>query len=651
MLMSYQFVVDSFINSVATIKDRVLSFFGWHNENDYDPVKGEFRELIKDGKIFDMYRELAGHWDDEVRERAKWWTDPATGKRIDMSNDPDFLKRVLDLVWPHRLSFGLLAATDRLITDPEVTRWERPELTDDRLNDYSLTVYKGTGSEVYQDIRPQFWWQDTFEYVLEEELRCEGVYAGETLIGYHIYKDYVGKLTPLLLPVRTLSDLGDILYVYRPVYRKTPKFVVQGTTFYTHKVYGEERRIIAPYPGGDRTGAYVFNRYMTANEEGKYDIPTMTNVRAEIPWHLTKSPEAMVGKRKELERFHGKSEYLGFFPGKRACDTHPTEEEERIVKLADDAEVDGWLRELSDTIDRTQQFARQTSQIFDATNPQPIVTVKETSDEESAEDEKKGTTTGTIFPPRTPADPVFRKGGYSDRIQDKSYVRLNAGDIDLLLSYYEALDPFTYYEKGLYLKFLEAEKSGTVDPGVVVPLEDPGEAPRFVQNYLAMFGAGIWPVPGYTTITSPFGYRRHPTLGIVHLHKGMDIGAPAGAPIVAPYDGVVEEVIPEKDSGGYGNFVLIRHEKEEEIEDADGKTQKVRYTMYTAYGHLSRIDVRPGQTVTQGDVIGRVGSTGRSTGPHLHFEVRLKIGDRVSVVNPIYFVGGKAAPGAPMEHD
>ncbi len=112
------------------------------------------------------------------------------------------------------------------------------------------------------------------------------------------------------------------------------------------------------------------------------------------------------------------------------------------------------------------------------------------------------------------------------------------------------------------------------------------------------------PIPGYR-IGSKFGQRKHPILGTVRLHAGGDMGAPTGTVIHAPADGIV---LIAGVQGGYGNTVVIDH----------------GFSLGTLYGHQSRIDVKPGQFVRRGDPIGAVGSTGLSTGPHLHFETRLK---------------------------
>ena len=112
----------------------------------------------------------------------------------------------------------------------------------------------------------------------------------------------------------------------------------------------------------------------------------------------------------------------------------------------------------------------------------------------------------------------------------------------------------------------------------------------------------IWPVPSCTLLTSPYGYRIHPILDYERLHAGLDIGAKFGEEIIAADGGTV--LIAEY-SDSYGNFVLIDHGD--------------RYS--TAYGHMSEIAVEAGQEVKQGELIGYIGSTGWSTGPHLHFEL------------------------------
>jgi murein DD-endopeptidase MepM/ murein hydrolase activator NlpD len=116
-------------------------------------------------------------------------------------------------------------------------------------------------------------------------------------------------------------------------------------------------------------------------------------------------------------------------------------------------------------------------------------------------------------------------------------------------------------------------------------------------------GTFIWPVSG--PITSPFGYRTDPITGATAFHSGIDIGAACGTPIKAAGTGTV--LTAGWNDGGYGNMTLVSH--------GNG--------MSTLYGHQSSIIVSAGQAVTQGQVIGYVGSTGKSTGCHLHFEVRV----------------------------
>ena len=117
-------------------------------------------------------------------------------------------------------------------------------------------------------------------------------------------------------------------------------------------------------------------------------------------------------------------------------------------------------------------------------------------------------------------------------------------------------------------------------------------------------GEMAWPVPGYTKITSPYGMRTHPITGVFKLHTGVDIGAPMGTNFIAANDGVVTYA---GWNNAYGKMVIIDH--------GGG--------ISTLYAHGSEILVQVGDTVYQGTPILKVGSTGYSTGPHAHFEVRV----------------------------
>ncbi|MGI5979537.1 MAG: murein hydrolase activator EnvC family protein [Oscillospiraceae bacterium] len=124
-------------------------------------------------------------------------------------------------------------------------------------------------------------------------------------------------------------------------------------------------------------------------------------------------------------------------------------------------------------------------------------------------------------------------------------------------------------------------------------------------------GQFTWPVPASRTISSSFGYRVHPIFGTTKYHSGIDISASSGSTIVAADSGTV---LTATYSSSYGNYVVIGH--------GNGTS--------TLYAHMSKLGCSAGQTVTKGSTIGYVGSTGWSTGPHCHFEIRIN----GSLVNP-----------------
>lgn len=138
------------------------------------------------------------------------------------------------------------------------------------------------------------------------------------------------------------------------------------------------------------------------------------------------------------------------------------------------------------------------------------------------------------------------------------------------------------------------------------------------------------PVPGHAVV-SPFGLRQLPWEGSGRLHEGVDISADTGVPVRVAADGVV---VAAGEKGGYGRYVAVRH--------AEGLT--------TFYAHLGGISagVQPGLAVTAGQAVGRVGSTGTSTGPHLHFEIR-DAEDRP--LNPAMFLGRAFAEAGDLPLD
>lgn len=155
------------------------------------------------------------------------------------------------------------------------------------------------------------------------------------------------------------------------------------------------------------------------------------------------------------------------------------------------------------------------------------------------------------------------------------------------------------------------ERAYVPAPAPVEPSPPPPE-PEYV------FGE---PVPGHA-VNSPFGLRKMPWESRGRLHQGVDIAAPSGTKVVAVEDGVVTR---SGNSASYGRFVEVRH--------ASGLT--------SFYAHLGRVErgARSGQAVAAGDPIGRIGSSGTSTGPHLHFEIRR--GDQP--LNPVAFIGREFA--------
>ena len=156
---------------------------------------------------------------------------------------------------------------------------------------------------------------------------------------------------------------------------------------------------------------------------------------------------------------------------------------------------------------------------------------------------------------------------------------------------------------------LEAQIAQTERELADVSGNDVGETP--------FYGGGTfcWPAPSYTRISDDYGNRIHPTLGVQQFHNGIDMAAPNGSPILAAESGTV---VAATYNSSMGNYIMINH--------GNG--------LYTIYMHASALYVSTGQKVTRKKKIAAVGSTGRSTGPHLHFSVR----QNGSYVNPRNFL-------------
>ena len=159
----------------------------------------------------------------------------------------------------------------------------------------------------------------------------------------------------------------------------------------------------------------------------------------------------------------------------------------------------------------------------------------------------------------------------------------------------------------------------SVEKRVYVQSKSYDELAKLIKNKEGMLASipAIQPVSNkdLKRMASGFGMRIDPVYGTPKMHKGLDFTAPQGTPIYATGDGTVS--LAGASEGGYGNHVVINH----------------GYGYETLYGHMVRIKVKRGQKVKRGEVIGWVGSTGKSTGPHCHYEVHIN----GSEVDPVYF--------------
>jgi len=154
-----------------------------------------------------------------------------------------------------------------------------------------------------------------------------------------------------------------------------------------------------------------------------------------------------------------------------------------------------------------------------------------------------------------------------------------------------------------------------LEEDIALGKEDKAELYEFLKNQKMLLAStpSIWPTRGW--ISSGFGDRTSPFTGEKEFHRGIDIATRKGAPIIAPADGIVSSVVWDH---GYGKVLTVKH----------------GYGLVTKYAHLKKSLVKKGQRVKRGETIAMVGNSGRSTGPHLHYEVHL---NRVAV-NPLRYI-------------
>jgi murein DD-endopeptidase MepM/ murein hydrolase activator NlpD len=144
-----------------------------------------------------------------------------------------------------------------------------------------------------------------------------------------------------------------------------------------------------------------------------------------------------------------------------------------------------------------------------------------------------------------------------------------------------------------------------LDTEIAVQTQEKSDLYNRLNGRKSMFACtpSIWPARGW--VSSKFGYRISPFTNEKEFHNGLDVAAKTGSSIIAPADGVITDI--EK-TYGFGNLLTVSH----------------GYGLKTRYGHLSKILVKKGQTIKRGETIANMGSTGRSTGPHLHYEIYLE---------------------------
>ena len=188
------------------------------------------------------------------------------------------------------------------------------------------------------------------------------------------------------------------------------------------------------------------------------------------------------------------------------------------------------------------------------------------------------------------AEPVSYAHRYAGLERRRNYHALDSmSDPEILRASTDRIDRLErmIYTQSKSFDFLATQASSLKERAASIPAIQP-----ISEKFLRAMASG-------------YGYRRDPIYGTGKFHEGMDFSSPVGTPVYATGDG---KVTTAKWQSAYGNLVELDH----------------GYNYTTRYAHLSQILVKPGQTVKRGDIIGKVGNTGKSTGPHLHYEVRLK---------------------------
>ena len=209
---------------------------------------------------------------------------------------------------------------------------------------------------------------------------------------------------------------------------------------------------------------------------------------------------------------------------------------------------------------------------------------------------------------------LFGSDSFGDMLSKAEYIEM--------LSAYDRrmLDEYVAYAEYVALckQSLEEEKEVLDEAKAAVEEEEASLNELIEAEQGRKYDGGMftWPAPSYTRISDEYGNRMHPTLGIQKFHNGIDMAAPGGSAILAAYDG---KVVAADYNGSMGNYIMIDHGD----------------SLYTIYMHASALYVSKGAEVSKGDKIAAVGSTGRSTGNHLHFSVRLN----GNYVNPRNYLG------------